>query len=150
MFAEVVSSVTGTVLNLQRQINYIYDFCKDTGMNLNLDKSKIIVFRNGGPLRTYESWTFRWNIVDVVPYYKYLGALFTSTLSWNKTKETLSQQAYKAVVNTLKHQKRFGYFFANEALKLLDFYCCTYFMLLCWCLGLPIYGMYRTSAIQLL
>jgi len=59
MFAEVVSSVTGTVLNLQRQINYIYDFCKDTGMNLNLDKSKIIVFRNGGPLRTYESWTFR-------------------------------------------------------------------------------------------
>ena len=45
MFADDVSSVADTVLNLQRQINYIDDACKDTGMNLNLDKSKIIVFR---------------------------------------------------------------------------------------------------------
>ena len=131
MFADDVSSVADTVLDLQCQLNYIDEFCKDTGMYLNLDKSMIIVFRNGGPLRTHERWTFRGNIVEVVPYYKYIDAFFMSTLSWNKTKETLSQQASKAVVNTLKHQKRFGYFFANEALKLLDFYCCTYFMLLC-------------------
>mgnify|MGYP000042990229 FL=1 len=72
MFADDVSSVADTVSNLQRQINYIDDFCKDTGMNLNLDKSKIMLFRNGGPLRTYERWTFRGNIVEVVPYYKYL------------------------------------------------------------------------------
>ena len=64
-------------------------------------------------------WTFRGNIVEVVPYYKYFGAFFTSTLSWNKTKETLSQ-ASKAVVNILKYQKQFDYFFANEALKLFD------------------------------
>jgi len=44
MFADDVSSVADTVF-LQRQINYIDDACKDTGMNLNLDKSKIIVFR---------------------------------------------------------------------------------------------------------
>ena len=69
----------------------------DTGMNIYLDKSKIIVFRNGGPLRTYETWIFRGNRVEVVTYYKYIGAFFTSTLSWNKAKETLSQQASKAV-----------------------------------------------------
>ena len=66
MFADDVSSVADTVLNLQRQINDMDDFCKDTGMNFNIDKSKIIVFRNGGPLRTYERWTFRGNIVEVV------------------------------------------------------------------------------------
>ena len=44
MFADDVSSVADTVLILQRQINSIYDVCKDTGMNLFLDKSKIIVF----------------------------------------------------------------------------------------------------------
>ena len=54
MFADDASSVADTVLNLQRQINYIDDFCKDTGMNLTLDTSKIIMFRNGRPLRTYE------------------------------------------------------------------------------------------------
>ena len=92
----------------------------DTGMNIYLDKSKIIVFRNGGPLRTYETWTLRGNRVEVVTYYKYIGAFFTSTLSWNKAKETLSQQASKAVVNILKYQKQVGYFFANETLKLFD------------------------------
>jgi len=44
MFADDVSSVADTVLILQRQINSIYDVCKDTCMNLILDKSKIIVF----------------------------------------------------------------------------------------------------------
>ena len=57
--------------------------------------------------------------LEVVPYYTYLGAFFTS-LFWNKTKETLSQQASKADVNILKYQKQFGYFYANEALKLFD------------------------------
>ena len=59
MIDDNVSSVADTVLNLQRYINYIDDFSKDTDMNLNLDKSKRIVFRNDGPLRTYERWTFR-------------------------------------------------------------------------------------------
>jgi len=57
--------------------------------------------------------------LEVVPYYTYIGAFFTS-LSWNKTKETLSQQASKADVNILKYQKQFGYFFAKEALTLFD------------------------------
>lgn len=37
VFAGDVSSVADSVLNLQQQINYIDDFCKDSGLNLNLD-----------------------------------------------------------------------------------------------------------------
>ena len=87
MFADHVSSVADTVLNLQRQINDIDDFCKDTGMNFNIDKSKIIVFRNGGPLRTYERWTFRGNIVEVVPYYYHVNV--------NAVNELMNQHVMK-------------------------------------------------------
>ena len=43
------------------------------GMEINLDKTKIIVFRNGGPLRAVEKWYFNGVQVDVVSFYKYLG-----------------------------------------------------------------------------
>ena len=54
MFADDVASVAETVNNLQQHIRHIENFCDATGMSLNVDKSKVMVFRNGGPLRTYE------------------------------------------------------------------------------------------------
>ena len=113
MFADDVSSVADTVINLQRQINAIDEFCVDTGISLNLDKSKVMVFRNGSPLRTYEIWTFRGNPIEVTTFYKYIAAYFTSTPSWSKTIDTLGRQPLKAVVFMFKYQKEFGYFFAN-------------------------------------
>ena len=41
-------------------------------MNFNPNKSKVNVFRNGGPLCAYERWTFRGCILNVLPYYKYM------------------------------------------------------------------------------
>lgn len=55
-----------------------------------------------------------------MPYYKYLGTFFTSSLSWRKAKQTSALQASKAVINILKYQKYFGYFYATEAFKLFD------------------------------
>ena len=61
-------------------------------MQLNLGKTKIIVFRNGGYLRFYEHWTYRNQPVEVVSYYKYLGLLFTPKLKWTRAKDTLVAQ----------------------------------------------------------
>ena len=120
MFADDVASVADTKQNLQRQINYIEQFCNVTGMKINVDKSKIMVFRRGGPLRSYEQWYFNGNQIEVVPYYKYLGAFFTPTLSWSKTQDTLRLQATKAVASIYTFQKRFGYFHLKDAFKLFD------------------------------
>ena len=48
MFADVIASVIDTIIKLQRQINLIRIFCESVGMILNLLKTKIIVFCNGG------------------------------------------------------------------------------------------------------
>ena len=79
-----------------------------------------MVFRNGGPLRAYEKWTYRGNTREVVSFYKYIGDFLTPKLSWTKTKDILAKQASKAVVNIFKYQKEYGYFYANEALTLFD------------------------------
>jgi hypothetical protein len=51
-------------------------------MKINLDKTKIIVFRNGGIVKQTEKWTYCGDTIDIVPFYKYLGVYFTPKLLW--------------------------------------------------------------------
>ncbi|MEW8544974.1 MAG: reverse transcriptase family protein, partial [Candidatus Thiodiazotropha sp.] len=120
MFADDVSSFSDTLVRLQRQINLIENFCKSAKMSLNLNKTKIIVFRNGGIVKQTEKWYFLGNEIEIVSLYKYLGVCFTPKLVWTKTKELLAQQAKKAAFSIFNFQKRFGHFYPSDAFKLFD------------------------------
>jgi len=52
VYVDDVSSLADTVRNVQQQIHCIEKYCLETGMCLNMGKSKIMVFRNGGPVKT--------------------------------------------------------------------------------------------------
>lgn len=78
-------------------INVISMFCKKWGLEVNLDKSKVMVFRNGGPLRQNEKWYFNGKLLDIVNGYKYLGVIFTPKLVWTQCQKTLASQARKGL-----------------------------------------------------
>ena len=67
-----------TVIELQRMINRLWDYCGIWHLTINLVKTKVILFRSGEPLREYESWKFGDKVLEVVTYYKYLGILVSS------------------------------------------------------------------------
>ena len=89
-------------------------------MKINLDKTKILVFRNGGPLKEIEKWFYNGNPVEVVSFYKYLGMYFTPKLVWSKTKDMLSKQALKAISNIIRYQRNFGRFESKDMFKIFD------------------------------
>ena len=120
MFADDVVSFSETIIRLQHQINCIQRFCESVGMSLNLLKTKIIVFRNGGIVKQIENWSYQGQIIDTVSFYKYLGVYFTPKLIWSKTKEVLAHQASKAVMRIFKYQREFGYFSPVDIFKLFD------------------------------
>ena len=64
MFADGNAGFSDSVIGLQRRsISEIEIFCKSVGIEINLDKNKIIVFRNSGPLRQTERFFFfQWKI----------------------------------------------------------------------------------------
>jgi len=68
MYADDVSGLADTAVQLQRLINNIEVFCDKVKMKVNMDKSKIMVFRNGGPLRRYEHRTYQGANVEVVSF----------------------------------------------------------------------------------
>ena len=67
-----------------------------------MDKSNIIVFRNGGALSAREKWKLNGVCMQVVNVYKYLGIYMSTRLSHTHTLNDMAVRAKKAVVCTLK------------------------------------------------
>jgi hypothetical protein len=51
---------------------------------------------------TEKKWWFEGNEIEIVPYYKYLGLLISSRMSWYMAQETLAAQANKTVAFILQ------------------------------------------------
>ena len=60
-------------------------------MKVNLEKTNVIVFRNGGIIKRNEMWHLNRKQLKTVTYYKYLGLVFSSKLSWSKATYTQLQ-----------------------------------------------------------
>ena len=98
LYADDLSIISDTVGDLQRKIAILEKFCSDFDLEVNMSKTKVVVFRNGGILRKYENFYFKGRKIDCVSYYNYLGILFSSWLFWSKAVSTLSVKAKKSLI----------------------------------------------------
>ena len=115
LFADDVANCVETANNLQLQLNYISDY--NTVMSVNLKKTEIIVFRNGGPLRHYERWNWM-KMLLMSHLYTSIWELYPHLkLSWTPAKEKLSAQARKAIYSINNYRREFGYFSQTEYFK---------------------------------
>ncbi|XP_067124308.1 LOW QUALITY PROTEIN: zinc finger protein 721-like [Centruroides vittatus] len=58
--------------------NLLFNLAYENGLKLNLNKSKIVVFRRGGKSARADKWWFKSSPIQVVSNYKYLGVTFSS------------------------------------------------------------------------
>lgn len=120
MYADDIAQGANHVIKLQAMINVLSEFCKKWGLQINRSKTQIMVFRNGGKVAKDEKWHFRDQNLCVVPLYKYLGVIFTSSLSWSKAVYTLAMQARKGIAMLRKYSKACGGLPVKVAFKLFD------------------------------
>ena len=119
-YADDIIEGSDSVISLQSLINLTAGFCLRKKMEVNLSKTKIVVFRNGGFLRNYEKWYYRGQRIEVVSAYKYMGLTVTPKLIWTRAKETLATQARKSIITLYKLQHNIGYFDYLDLFKLFD------------------------------
>lgn len=97
LFADDVALLSDSIIGLQTQLNILYDVAKRLDLVVNLDKSDVVIFRNGGFVALNERWFYGPSQLTVVSMYKYLGIYLTTRLSFQSTFKDLSERASKGV-----------------------------------------------------
>jgi hypothetical protein len=102
MFADDVILMSDTVCGLQNQLNVLYETARRLGLAVNLDKSNIVVFRNGGHIAAYEKWMYDTEVMKIVNAYKYLGIYLSTRLSFSHSLNDMAGRAKKGIIGILK------------------------------------------------
>ena len=107
MYADDITIFADTVFDMQKKIDLLFEFCTNWGLTVNLDKTKMMVFRNGGYLKAIEKRNYGDMNIEVTTYYAYLGMIFSSRLCWTKTLDNCSCKALRMVGACLTNSKLF-------------------------------------------
>lgn len=99
LFADDVTLLATTPSGLQNQLNCLRDCCKELNLEVNIEKTKIMVFRKGGFLSSSEKWNLNGVNLEIVNEYCYLGFVFTTMLSCKNGTKHLASKGKKAVFN---------------------------------------------------
>ena len=120
LFADDIALVADTVIGLQNQLNQLQRGADALGLVVNRDKTKVMVFRNGGFLAENEKWYLSGDRLEVVPEYKYLGTMFTTRLSFNLLQSDLVHRAKASVAQVIRCMRKLQCMSPEVFFKLFD------------------------------
>ena len=86
--------------SLQTALTAAEDYCKEWKLNVNLTKTKIVIFSKG-KVTKHRDFTFNGELVEVVGEYLYLGVLFNYNGSFDKAIKHNIDKARRAMFSLL-------------------------------------------------
>ena len=120
LFADDIALISLTPAGLQTQINNLKRAAEKLGLVVNLEKTKIMVFRKGGYLGRLEKWYYGRERIEVVNNYKYLGYTFTTKLSVDIPLAEYTGRAKGKVVSIFRTLYKLGKIDPNIFFQLYD------------------------------
>ena len=81
---------------LQKCLDNLESYCTKWKLEINMEKTKVILFNRQGSLIKKHKFTYKLNHIDIAREYKYLGFIFTCSGSTNAGITNLINQAKKA------------------------------------------------------
>lgn len=120
LFADDLSLLGDTVVGLQRLLNALSDFCQAYNLVVNIQKTKIMVYKNGGVLSRVEKWTYRGEPIETVSSFSYVGVLFTQQLSFPIMASEQATKAKRVLVALLSKLYKYGQLPRSAFFKIFD------------------------------
>lgn len=116
LYADDLVIVGDHVGRVQKVLNVLAEFCVRWGLKVNMAKTKAMIFRNGGIINKNEVFYYKGTKLENVTYYKYLGVIISTRLSWSPAQVTLSLQGSKAlnVINQVNYKSDYSFKIACE------------------------------------
>lgn len=102
LYADDIVILSDDIKILQSMITNLEKYCNYWNLEVNLTKSKIMVFRNGGRLSRLEKWLYKEEEVEIVNEYSYLGMILTPKMVFTKHIQNRSTLAKCSINATWK------------------------------------------------
>ena len=97
LFADDMVVVGNSVEDLQNSLNQLHEYCQYWGLEVNIDKTKIVVFRKRGHILPTEKWFYNGQDLEVVDNINYLGTVFNYTGSFVLNNQYIIGKSLKAM-----------------------------------------------------
>ena len=78
-------------------LDVLSNWCVRNSMTVNIDKSKVVHYRNKSVNRTAVQFMIDMRSLDVVDHYTYLGLLLTEFLDYDMMTKTVAKSAHRAL-----------------------------------------------------
>ena len=125
MFADDIACISDTISGLQKQLNILSIYCATYKLQVNIDKTKVLIFKKGGQLSRREKWYYNGHILETVNGFSYVGVHFTSNLSMYKMAESASIKAKRVLAYLLNSFNEFSYIPVKTFFKVFDAKVCS-------------------------
>ena len=110
MYADDLVLLAANPYELKRQLKGLEEYAKSNKMKVNIDKTKILIFRRAGRLRKCDTFFYLGQRVEIVNKYTYLGVPFSSSGTFQKAHVHFKTKGLAAVGATLAIIGRFRLF----------------------------------------
>ena len=97
LFADDAVLFSETREGLQNELNNLESYRKKWNLTVNVEKTKIVVFRKGGVLGNNDHWFYAGHEIEIVSQFTYLGIVFSSGGSFMQNSKTLAGKALRAL-----------------------------------------------------
>ena len=95
MYADDIVILSDTEKGLQKRLDILQAYCMKWCLNVNLNKTKVLVFNKTGKFIKCPIY-FEGKVIESVNFYKYLGIKFVSSGKFSQAKDELYKKAVKA------------------------------------------------------
>ena len=120
LYADDIVIFSETEVGLQKGLHILYGYCQKWKLVVNIQKTKIIVFRKGGFLRRNLTFKYGDIALEIDNKFVYLGIIFTVGASFSLAESTLAGQAQKAIFQLYRYLYKFTDVHVSHVLELFD------------------------------
>ena len=106
LYADDLDILASSKEKLQHKLNVLSVYCKDRNLNVNVNKSKVIVFNS---IKNTEPFMYTNLSIDEVDSFKYQGMTFYRRANLKHSWRILIQQALKAMATLECHVNKHKY-----------------------------------------
>ena len=99
LFADDAELMSETREGLQMSLIQLEEYCLKWNLYVNVEKTKIMIFRKGGVLNKLDKWFYAGNDIEIVNSFNYLGVVFSSGGSFNNTTKTTVDKGLRALMS---------------------------------------------------